>query len=233
MPPRHPRHLSFSFFLFFPSPGFSFPFCRSYFSWALFCLFILSFFVCSLYRLRFSFRLPALLDDRLCCFVSVLHPLARCFRAGKYAYSPCVRSCYREKLYVFNVPLPGPVRTWFPSPLPDIGFLCLSDIWVLRDAHNRRKKWKWWSAWQGHIKHVCKISASTSRKRRGHLDFCAVNVPKSQLRIVITWLWFQPRPDLRRSMRLNIGLTQSVLGILPLNLAPTYLGALGNGALRK
>ena len=34
-------------------------------------------------------------------------------------------------------------------------------------------------------------------------------------------------------MRLNIGLTQSVLGILALNLVPTYLGALGNGALRK
>ena len=26
---------------------------------------------------------------------------------------------------------------------------------------------------EGHVAHVCKISASISQKRRGHLDFCA------------------------------------------------------------
>ncbi|CAM9525422.1 unnamed protein product [Laminaria digitata] len=46
------------------------------------------------------------------------------------------------------------------------------------------------------MKHVCKNSGSISQKRRGHVDFCAVNVQKLRHRLVSTW--FQCRFDFGR-----------------------------------
>ena len=95
----------------------------------------------------------------------------------------------------------------------------------------RKKKTNSQRAWQAHIKHVCKISGSTSQKRRWHLDFCAVNVQQSRLRQVNTW--FQCKFQFGRYIWLKIGPTQSVLGIFAWNYVQTCLGAPGSGSLKK
>ena len=70
-------------------------------------------------------------------------------------------------------------------------FVFFGDIWVLRDppfsAGKKKKKIVKGSA-GAYVEHVCKISGSNSQKRRGHLDFHAVECKKSRPGIVITWL---------------------------------------------
>ena len=103
---------SFSFFLFiiffffffrFSSPSFCRSRCSpSLFLFRSFCHFVLSFFVCFLYRLlRLSFRFPAFLGGGFCCSViSSRRYTPRALLASlKYAYFSCVLSLVFFRLF--------------------------------------------------------------------------------------------------------------------------------------
>ena len=103
MRPGHPC----LFFLFPFSPSFSFPFCRSSISPTLpLCLFVLSFFVCFLYRLLRFFCFASLLS-----LVADYVLLSRCYippamLVSQSAYSPYVLPAFFScvvAFYLFNI----------------------------------------------------------------------------------------------------------------------------------
>ena len=73
-----------------------------------------------------------------------------------------------------------------------------------------------------------------SQKRRGHLDFCALNVQKSRFPLVILrLLGFSVDSILGVKRDLNSGPTQSALRTFARNLVQTSIGAPGSGSSRK
>ena len=87
---------------------------------------------------------------------------------------------------------------FFPPP-PDLwGFVFFGIFWVIRDPtfSAGEKKNIREGLGRGTLNTCAKLQGLISQKRRGHLDFSAVNVQKSRLRLVIAW--FQRRLDFGR-----------------------------------
>ena len=98
---------------------------------------------------------------------------------------------------MFNVPLPNRYFTLFFFR-QIFAFWDFLDIWILRDPtfSAGEKKNIREGLGRGTLNTCAKLQGLISQKRRGHLDFSAVNVQKSRLRLVIAW--FQRRLDFGR-----------------------------------